>query len=213
MSRAPRHVLAARTKKIAGFRSIKMFIKLAFLARCLNSSDFFNATIQILNVQLNYAIGQSCGLKGLELLLEKSVLEEHHNWFFGAIDILIFTHADHGLGVHGFAGEELHVLKPAQQFLHNLGDIGLEALDFSGFVVVLEILDNLLHVTLKVVGKGLFVGEARFDEPVVKDYVNAGLGSLVGAFISFLSRCVRTLEDHFSVLAGFVLEKRRFFRI
>ena len=58
----------------------------------------------------------------LKLLFDETVFEEHENRPLGAaaVNVKVLAHADHGLGVHGLAGEELQVLESSQQLLHDL---------------------------------------------------------------------------------------------
>ena len=37
----------------------------------------------------------------LALLFLETVFEEHEDWPLLAVDVLVFAHGDHGLGIHG----------------------------------------------------------------------------------------------------------------
>lgn len=62
----------------------------------------------------------------LEFLLLQSVFKAHEHWRGFAIDVTILQHSDHAIAVHGFSGEELEVLEPTKNVLHDGVAVGFE---------------------------------------------------------------------------------------
>ena len=85
-------------------------------------------------------------------------------------------------------------------------DVCFEAIDLASLVVLFQVLNDLLHVALQVIGEGLLVGEAGLDKSMVEDDVDAGLGGLIGALVSLFSGGVGAIEDDLALLSGLVLK-------
>ena len=57
-------------------------------------------------------------MRVLALLLLQAVFEEVEDGPVGAIDLFVLAHADHGVGIHGLAGEELEILEGRSDVLN-----------------------------------------------------------------------------------------------
>merc|ERR1719215_1377140 len=106
--------------------------------------------------------------KTLAFLFFQPVFEKHENGPLDTIDILVFKHTDHCVGVHALTGKELKILEFPHHFLHDLVDIGLEFIDFALAVFLLQIFQDFLHVGLEVISEALLIAESGFDKSVVE---------------------------------------------
>lgn len=68
----------------------------------------------------------------LELFLLKAVFEEHHDRRRDPVDVTVLAHGYHTIAVHGLSGEELQLLKPAEDVLHDFVHVGFKHVDLVG---------------------------------------------------------------------------------
>ena len=75
--------------------------------------------------------------------------------------------------------------------------------------MLLEVLDNLLHVALEVISEGLLVPETCLHQTMVENDINAGHAPLFSSFVKFFSRSVGSSKNNLAFLAGFVLRNNK----
>ena len=75
---------------------------------------------------------------------------------------MIPTGHDFGLAEWINTCEELQLLESSQEILHDGVDVGLEGIDLRGSVVLLQVLDDFLHVFLQV-NHEIFLGSEAWN--------------------------------------------------
>merc|ERR1712156_447837 len=105
----------------------------------------------------------------LAFLLLQSMLEEHDNWTFLTINVLVLHKNNHALGIHGFTCEELEIVELSEKTFHDSVDVLFEVINLIGLVVLLKVFNHLLHVVLQVCHVVSFLAKASLNKSVVEN--------------------------------------------